>query len=307
MTALPSGADGAEAVAAAALTGRREAALLSEPTVARMARLLAIRCREPVWVRTCVVTLDRFRALVAPEGLAGLITAARHDPAVAEDALVTYCRRLPPCTDTQLSALAVGPKVWFRTSAVPVAWRPAPGPVAITRDTGRGRRPAEDPARLLILAMINSGLSAEEVLGLRMGDVGSLDEEARLQPDRYADPLAVSFRPEGTDAPAERRLTFLNFEARVALSLSWAARVLAGEQLTDDAPLIGAPGGGALDAGVLQAARARHEALIGAGNEVNVFMCRMTGDFFRTWGMPGSRFQTRDAAQTDQEEELSSP
>ena len=302
MTASPS--DGAE-VSAAALAGRREAALLAEPTVAHMAELLAVRCREPVWVRTCVVTLDRFRALVAPEGLGGLVTAARRDPSVAADALVAFYRRLPPCTDTQLSALSVGPKVWLRTSGVPVAWRPAPGPTAVTRDTGRGRRPAEDPARLLILAMINSGLSAEEVLALRMGDVGSLDEQAQVQPDPHADPLAVSFLPEGSSG--ERRLTFFNFEARAALGLSWAARVLAGEELTDAAPLIAAPGGGAVDADVLQAARARHEALIGAGNEVNVFMCRMTGDFFRTWGMPGSRFRPRDAAQTDQQEELSSP
>ena len=31
-------------------------------------------------------------------------------------------------------------------------------------------------------------------------------------------------------------------------------------------------------------------ALIRAGSEVNVTLCRTTGDFFREWGLPGSRF-----------------
>jgi hypothetical protein len=35
---------------------------------------------------------------------------------------------------------------------------------------------------------------------------------------------------------------------------------------------------------------ARSAALIGAGNDVNVTLCRATGDFFRAWGMPGARF-----------------
>jgi len=30
--------------------------------------------------------------------------------------------------------------------------------------------------------------------------------------------------------------------------------------------------------------------LIRAGSEVNVTLCRTTGDFFREWGLPGSRF-----------------
>jgi hypothetical protein len=39
--------------------------------------------------------------------------------------------------------------------------------------------------------------------------------------------------------------------------------------------------------------RARSAALIGAGNDVNVTLCRATGDFFRAWGMPGARFDPR--------------
>ena len=37
-------------------------------------------------------------------------------------------------------------------------------------------------------------------------------------------------------------------------------------------------------------------ALIGAGNDVNVTLCRATGDFFRAWGMPGARFDARTRA-----------
>jgi hypothetical protein len=298
MTHTPStsGSLAAEVVSQA-LAGRREADLLEQPSVARMAELIVVRCRDSV--RTCVVTLDRFRVLVAeggtPEGMARLLDAARQNAAAAEDAMLRFYEALPPCTDTQLAALAVGPKVWFRLNGVALPWRPPEGPVAVTRQTGRGRAPAEDPTRLLLLAMINSGLSTAEAVTLRMGDAGSLGADGELVPDRHADPLTISFQPEGSTDRADRMITFLNFEARAALGLSWAARVLAGEELADDAPLIAGPDG-SVDPGMVDAARSRHEALIGAGHEVNVFMCRMTGDFFREWGMPGSRFLERNDA-----------
>ena len=300
MTPTPStsGSPAADVVSQA-LAGRREASLLAEPSVARMAERVAVRFRDPVWVRTCVVTLDRFRVLVAdgasPEGLATLLEAARRNPVIAEDAMLRFYEALPPCADTQLAALAVGPKVWFRLNGVDLPWRPPEGPVAVTRETGRGRRPAGDPTRLLLLSMINSGLTTDEAVSLRMGDAGGLGPDGELVADRHADPLAVSFLPEGASEESERKITLLNFEARAALGFSWAARVLAGEELTDEAPLI-AGSDGSVDPGTVEAARARHEALIGAGHEVNIFMCRMTGDFFREWGMPGSRFLERNAA-----------
>jgi len=43
------------------------------------------------------------------------------------------------------------------------------------------------------------------------------------------------------------------------------------------------------------AARESSAALIEAGNQVNVTLCRATGDFFRAWGMPGARFDARRA------------
>ena len=103
MTPTPStsGSPAADVVSQA-LAGRREASLLAEPSVARMAERVAVRFRDPVWVRTCVVTLDRFRVLVAdgasPEGLATLLEAARRNPVIAEDAMLRFYEALPPQT-----------------------------------------------------------------------------------------------------------------------------------------------------------------------------------------------------------------
>ena len=59
---------------ATALAGRRERSLLELPSVARMAAILAERCREPSWVRTLVASLDRSRR--PARAVAGSVTAA---------------------------------------------------------------------------------------------------------------------------------------------------------------------------------------------------------------------------------------
>ncbi len=41
-------------------------------------------------------------------------------------------------------------------------------------------------------------------------------------------------------------------------------------------------------------ARQRSRSLIEAGSNANVAVCRATGDFFREWGLPGSRFEGQD-------------
>ena len=61
---------------ATALAGRRERALLELPSVARMAAVLAERCREPSWIRTLVASLDRFRSLGGHDDLAELFVHA---------------------------------------------------------------------------------------------------------------------------------------------------------------------------------------------------------------------------------------
>jgi hypothetical protein len=37
-------------------------------------------------------------------------------------------------------------------------------------------------------------------------------------------------------------------------------------------------------------ARRRANAIIRTGSNLNVELCRKTGEFFREWGLPGSRF-----------------
>ena len=73
-----------------------------------------------------------------------------------------------------------------------VAWRPLPGIASATvlpSETHAG------PERIILLALIGSGLSLAELLRLRVGDVGSLDSEGRLIADVEADPLAVQYTP----------------------------------------------------------------------------------------------------------------
>src|SRR5919201_1501264 len=62
------------------LHGRREGALLTLPSVQRMADVLAARCREPSWVRTSVASLERFRALAGYEDLEALLARRRSAP-----------------------------------------------------------------------------------------------------------------------------------------------------------------------------------------------------------------------------------
>src|SRR4029453_12088702 len=126
---------------ARALAGRRERSLLELPSVARMAAVLAERCREPSWIRTLVASLDRFRSLGGPDDLEALLTAARTDPRLADRSLVGFARALDGRPDAAVAGLAMGAKVWFRLNGVPVAWRPLPAAAAARRlpEAGPGR------------------------------------------------------------------------------------------------------------------------------------------------------------------------
>lgn len=89
-------------------------------------------------------------------------------------------------------------------------------------------------------------------------------------------------------------MTFLPFEARAAVQ-----ERLAGGHPGPNEPLL-LPGDAA--AAASSAAAVRSAALISAGNDVNVSLCRATGDFFRAWGMPGARFDARRSAPPPDEE-----
>jgi hypothetical protein len=272
---------------AVALAGRRERSLLELPSVARMAAILAERCREPSWVRTLVASLDRFGSLGGHEDLEALLAEARDDPAVADRALAGFARALDGQPDAAVAGLAMGAKVWFRLNGVPVAWRPLPAASAARRIPEAG---LADPAqRLLVLAPIGSGLHLAELLRVRVGDLGSLDASGRLLPDPEAEPLAVGYQ-QRRGRPADR-ITFLTFVARTAVLDHLARRRTDGSDTGPRAPLIAGPDGRPIGPAEVARARRRSNAIIRAGSNLNVDLCRKTGEFFREWGEPGSRFQ----------------
>jgi hypothetical protein len=270
------------------LAGRREGELLAFPSVRRMADILSVRCREPSWVRTSVASLERFRTMTDHTDLEMLLTQAQADLAVAEQALASFASALSNYTEGQISALAMGAKIWFRLNGVDVPWRPLPGissaPVLSTADQ-------QGTERVILLALIGSGLRLAELLRLRIGDVGSLDAEGRLIPDIEADPLAVQYIPRR--GKQEERITFFAYSTRQALltSLLQGTREQDSTQAIDlNAPLITQRNGSKATLASVAKARQRSKSLIRACSDVNVTLCRATGDFFREWGLPGSRF-----------------
>ena len=252
-----------------------------------MADLLATRCREPSWIRTLVSGLDRFRALTGTDDLEGLMGAARGDVGIADRALHEFARALRGHPDTAVAALAMGPKVWFRLNGVLVPWRPLPAvPSALPVPAAKSR-----VDRLALLAMIGSGLAMSELLRIRVGDVGSLDGEARLIPDPEAEPLAVQHTPRRGSGGT--RITFFTYHARQVLLEDLTIRREAGLDIGPDAPLVARRDGRPATRSTVRQAARRSSALIDASKDVNVALCRATGEFFREWGPPGARFESR--------------
>ena len=268
------------------LAGRREGELLIFPSVQRMANILSERCREPSWVRTSVASLDRFRTMTGQSDLEALLQQAASEPAVAEQALVAFASALAGSTESQVSGLAMGAKIWFRLNGVAVPWRPLAGvasPPALPPISQQGVE------HVILLALIGSGLRLAELLRLRLGDVGSLDSEGHLIPDIEADPLAVQFTPRR--GKQTQRITFLTYQARQALLASLEQSTAAGKPLDLAIPLVAQSDGSKVTSASVKQARRRSRSLIRATSETNVALCRATGDFFREWGLPGSRFE----------------
>ena len=266
------------------LAGRREGELLAFPSVLRMTDILSQRCREQSWVRTSVATLDRFRTMSGHADLEALREQALADPVVAEGALASFAAALAGYTESQVSALAMGAKIWFRLNGIAVPWRPLGGksssPILAAVDQ-------QGIERVILLALIGSGLRLAELVRLSTGDVGSLDADGLLIPDIEADPLAVRYTPRR--GKQIERITFLTYQARQALLASLQQDTM--HPLALDAPLIAQSDGSKVTAESVARARRRSRALIQAGSEVNVTLCRTTGDFFREWGLPGSHFE----------------
>jgi hypothetical protein len=268
------------------LAGRREGELLAFPSVERMATILSERCREPSWVRTSVASLDRFRTMTGHSDLEALLHQARAEPTVAEQALVAFAAALAGYTESQVSGLAMGAKIWFRLNGVVVSWRPLAGRASPPALPTISQQPGE---QVILLALIGSGLQLAELLRLRLGDVGSLDREGCLIPDIEADPLAVQFTPHR--GKHTQRITFLTYQARQALLASLEHSLTAGQPLDPTMPLICQSDGSKATSASVHQARRRSRSLIETCSNTNVALCRATGDFFRQWGLPGSRFE----------------
>src|SRR6266480_5595474 len=269
------------------LAGRREGDLLAFPSVRRMTDILSLRCRESSWVRTSVASLERFRIMTGYSDLEILREQAIVEPALAEQALSRFASTLADYTDIQVSGLSMGAKLWFRLNGIAVPWRPLGGtisPVLLPTTRSQGTE------RVMLLALIGSGLRLAELLRLRIRDIGSLDSEGHLIPDIEADPLTVQFTPRR--GKQVERITFLTYQAQQALRASLEHALAVGEALPLplDAPLITQADGSPVTTASVSRARQRSQPLIRAGSEVNVTLCRATGDFFREWGLPGSRF-----------------
>jgi len=267
------------------LAGRRESDLLAFPSVRRMTDILLQRCRETSWVRTSVASLERFRASTGYTDLEELRDRAIAQPAIAEKALKRFATSLSDYTDIQVSGLAMGAKIWFRLNGIAVPWRPLGGTISADLLPTTGPQSAE---RVILLSLIGSGLRLAELLRLHIGDIGSLDSEGCLIPDVDADPLAVKFIPRR--GKQVERITFLTYQARSALLESLKRSHSDRDSIRLDEPLITQADGSPVTAASVSRARQRSQSLIHAGNEVNVTLCRTTGDFFREWGLPGSRF-----------------
>jgi len=267
------------------LAGRREGNLLAFPSVRRMTDILSLRCRESSWIRTSVASLERFRNMTGYSDLEILREQAIVEPALAEQALSRFASTLADYTDIQVSGLSMGAKLWFRLNGIAVPWRPLGGtisPVLLPTTRSQGTE------RVMLLALIGSGLRLAELLRLRIRDIGSLDSEGHLIPDIEADPLTVQFTPRR--GKQVERITFLTYQARQALlsSLEQAITVRGSMQL--DAPLITQADGSPVTNASVARARHRSQSLIRACSDANVALCRATGDFFREWGLPGSHF-----------------
>lgn len=266
------------------LAGRREAALLASPSVYRMADILARRGCDEFWVRGAVTSLARFSELTGYSDLEGLRERALADPGIAEQALASFACVLASHTADQVATLALGAKLWFRLNGIALPWRPLPGRTVVPAPVSE----QGNVESVILLALAASRLSLAEFLRLRVGDLGSLDVDGRLLPDIEAEPLAVQYRPR-RGKPAER-LTFLSYRARQALLL-WLEPLRSGGQPLDPTlPLLARPDGSPVSRSDIARARQRGRAVIRAGNNANVELCRATGDFFRRWGLPGSRF-----------------
>jgi hypothetical protein len=268
----------ADEVARRCLKNRRELSLLEIPSVMRVAAILAERTRKPdFWIRSAVTTLDRFSREVCDGDLESALKAGQADPLTAELLNQKYLQMHQDLTSVQLASLILGPKLWWTFNGVQVPWVKQLTTVPRSHIANSTKRDFDPTTRLLMLSLVGTGLTFEDVEVIKVKDSGSLDIDGNLVENPYSDPLVLQVQTE--EGP---RITFLGEEAREALSIQLAERNPKSDDLLfaneeDFKRFMGH-------------AEARGKAIIETVNDVNVTLCKTVGDFFLEWGIPGRNF-----------------
>jgi hypothetical protein len=273
-------------VARRSLKNRREIVMLEDPTVLTVASILAERMRKPdVWIRNAVTTLDRFSREVCDGDLGQALAAGQRDPFTAEVLLQKYLYLHQDLTSIQTAALMFGPKLWFTMNNVQIPWssRFLAGPKFHIANSKKGD--FNPTTRLLMLSLLGTGLTFEEVASIRVKDAGSLDSVGNLVPNLESDPLALEY-----ETAEGRRITFLGEEARASL-----VTVIKERNVQPD-DLLFAEKKDFED--FKTKADIRGKALIETVNDVNVTLCKTVGDFFLEWGIPGRKFYKENGLPT---------
>ena len=267
-----------EEVARRTLKNRRELSLLEIPSVMRVACILAECTKKPdFWVRSAVTTLDRFSREVCDGDLEAALKAGKADPLNAELLNQKYLQMHQDLTSVQLAALILGPKLWWTFNGVQVPWVKQFTTVPRSHIANSSKRDFDPTTRLLMLSLVGTGLTFDDIEKIKVKDAGSLDVDGNLVENPFSDPLVLQVETE--DGP---RITFLGEEAREALS-----NLLIERNPSSEDPLFADPEDFKRFMGH---AEARGKSIIETVNDVNVTLCKTVGDFFLEWGIPGRNF-----------------
>ena len=267
-----------EEVAHRTLKNRRELSLLEVPSVMRVASILAARTRKPdFWIRSAVTTLDRFSREVCDGDLEAALKAGQADPLTAELLNQKYLQMHQDLTSVQLASLILGPKLWWTFHGVEVPWVKQFTTVPRSHIANSTKRDFDPTVRLLMLSLVGTGLTFEELENMKVKDSGSLDKDGNLLENPLSDPLVLQ-----VDTEEGPRITFLGEEAREALHHQLAIR----NPKSEDSLFADA----ADFKRFMEHAATRAESIIETVNGVNSELCKTVGDFFLEWGIPGRNY-----------------
>lgn len=277
-------------IARRVLSKRRERYLLDDPSVMKVAATLAARVRKPdVWIRNSIATIDRFSREICNDNLPEALLAGKKDSVTADFLLQKYISQHESLTGVQLSALLFGPKLWFALNGVNIDWANDFSFKAKIHIANSQKGDFNPAVRLLMLSLIGTGLTFDELATIKVKDAGSLNENGELVPNVFSNPLALEF-----DTEEGRRITFLGEEARVSLlKFLEDKNPKENDLLFADADTFEE---------VRKVAELRGKNTIETVNNVNIQLCSTVGNFFLNWGIPGRNFYAENGLPNPYEE-----